>query len=110
MDIKEKAKAYAEGKALSAINMAIEEAYAAGYQEGYNDGFAGRVMPEPPQKYRPLTYIDLELPSGTRWAVNYLTNTNELIECLTFESANIFNIPTLKQYQELLDYTEQFIS
>ncbi len=110
MEIKEKAKEYAEGKALSAITTAIEEAYATGYQDGYADGYANRKKPETPIKYNKVSYIDLELPSGTQWATNYLTKTNGEMELLGFGKAINFVIPTIKQFQELLDNTEQFMT
>lgn len=110
MDIKEKSKEYAEGKALSAITTAIEEAYATGYQDGYADGYANREKPETPIKYNMVSYIDLDLPSGTKWATSYLTKTNGEMELLRFVEARTFNIPTVKQFQELLDNTEQHMS
>lgn len=110
MDIKEKAKKYAEGKALSAITIAVEEAYATGYQEGYADGIANREKPEAPIKYNIVSYIDLDLPSGTKWATSYLTKTNGEIELLQFSDARTFNIPTIKQFQEFLNNTEQHLS
>ena len=110
MDIKEKAKDYAEGKALSAIATAIEEAYATGYQEGYADGYANREKPDTPIKYNNVSYIDLDLPSGTKWATNYLTKTDGEMEFLKFNEARSFNIPTIKQFQEFLDNTEQFVT
>lgn len=110
MDMKEKAKEYAEGKALSAITTAIEDAYAAGYQEGYADGYANREKPETPIKYNKVSYIDLELPSGTQWATGYLTKANGEMELLGFGKAEQFNIPTIRQFQELLDNTEQFMT
>ena len=110
MNMKEKAKEYAEGKALSAITTVIEEAYAAGYQEGYADGYANREKPETPIKYNKVSYIDLELPSGTKWATGYLTKTNGEMELLQFVDARNFNLPTVKQFQELLENTEQLIT
>ena len=58
MNITDKSKEYAEGKALSAITSAIEDAYAAGYQEGYEDGYANREKPETPSKYNNVSYIN----------------------------------------------------
>ena len=107
MDITEKSREYAEGKALSAITTAIEDAYAAGYQEGYAAGYENRDKPEEPAKYNNVTYIDLDLPSGTQWATGYLTKANGEIELLRFIDARNYNIPTIKQFQELLDNTEQ---
>jgi len=110
MDIKEKAKEYAEGKALCAITSAIEEAYATGYQEGYADGYANREKPDTQLKYNKVSYIDLALPSGTKWATGYLTKTNGDMELLQFVNARNFNLPTIKQFQELLENTEQLIT
>jgi hypothetical protein len=76
MNITEKSKEYAEGKALSAITSAIEDAYAAGYQEGYAAGYENRDKPEEPAKYNNVSYINLDLPSGTQWATGYLTKAN----------------------------------
>ena len=110
MNITEKSKEYAEGKALNAITAAIEQAYADGYQEGYANGYANREKPESPIKYNNVSYIDLDLPSGTRWATGYLTKANGKIELLSFYNAKTFIIPTLKQFQELLDNTEQLMT
>ena len=110
MSIEEKSREYAEGKALSAITTAIEEAYATGYQEGYADGYANREKPETPIKYNLVSYIDLDLPSGTKWATSYLTKTNGEMELLPFVDARTFNIPTIKQFKEFLDNTEQHMS
>ena len=107
MDITDKSKEYAEGKALSAITSAIEDAYAAGYQEGYAAGYENRDKPEEPAKYNNVSYINLDLPSGTQWATGYLTKANGEIELLRFINARNYNIPTIKQFQELLDNTEQ---
>ncbi len=108
MDITEKSKEYAEGKALNAITTALEDAYAAGYREGYAAGYENRDKPEEPAKYNNVFYINLDLPSGTQWATGYLTKANGEIELLRFNDARTFNIPTIKQFQELLDNTEQF--
>ena len=54
-----------------------------------------------------LSYINLDLPSGTQWATGYLTKANGEIELLRFINARNYNIPTIKQFQELLDNTEQ---
>ena len=107
MDINEKAKEYAEGKALNALTSAIEEAYASGYKDGYKDGNADREPPQSEVKYKELKYIDLDLPSGTKWAVGYLTKTNGSIELLPYDKAKVYNLPSKEQYLELLKNTEQ---
>ena len=110
MNITDKSKKYAEGKALNAITAAIEDAYSAGYLEGYADGYANREKPEALPKYKNVSYIDLELPSGTKWATDYLTKNNGEIELLRYDEAKVYNIPSLEQFKELLDNTEQFMT
>lgn len=110
MNITDKSKKYAEGKALNAITAAIEDAYSAGYLEGYADGYANREKPEALPKYKNVSYIDLELPSGTKWATDYLTKNNGEIELLRYDEAKVYNIPSPEQFKELLDNTEQFMT
>ncbi len=92
---------------LNALNEAIEEAYAAGYKDGFDDGYANRERPQSPVKYKELVYRDLGLPSGTKWASSYLTNTDGSIEAFSLSEANVFTLPTKEQYQELLENTHQ---
>lgn len=110
MDIKEKAKEYAEGKALNAITAAIEEAYASGYKDGYDDGVASREIPQAELKYAGLTYVDLDLPSGSKWTNGYLRIINGSIELLDYDKAKVFNLPTEEQYKELLENTDQLFT
>lgn len=65
MNIEEKAKSFAEGKVLNALNQAIEEAYAQGYLDGYKDG--QEDIPIEQQKSK-TEFVNLGLPSGTEWA------------------------------------------
>ena len=78
MDINEKAKMYAEGKALDAITSAIEEAYANGYRDGYKDCFTKADI-EPPIEIVEdgVEYIDLCLPSGKKWSFVYLYESDK---------------------------------
>ena len=105
MDIKEKAKAYAEGKALSAINTAIEEAYAAGYQEGYNEGVSCRDNLSLIEEG--VEYADLGLPSGTKWAIDFLKDENGRIKLFHYDEARNYNIPNPMQFREFLEYTSR---
>lgn len=100
MDIKEKAKAYAEGKAQDAITTAIEEAYAAGYKDGYNDGMLIKNAPDVVEDK--LEFIDLHLPDGILWASDYLRGKDgKLIYC-TYDEAEPLGIPTDGQFQDLM--------
>ena len=107
MDITEKAKSYAEGKALDAMTTAIEKAYASGYKDGYDDGYANREKPESEVKYEDLKYVDLGLPSGTRWSDGYLKMTGGEVEVQMHFFAKHFNLPTKEQFQELIENTHQ---
>jgi len=105
MDIKEKAKMYAEGKALNAITSAIEEAYAQGYRDGYKDGYAKNEEAKPEDNLWGVNYVDLELPSGKKWSTMYLIDeTKKTFECklFTYDEAIRLNIPTIEDFQELL--------
>jgi hypothetical protein len=107
MNISEKAKAYAEGKAVSALTNAIEAAYAEGYNVGFADGLASKEGEKPDDlKDDGVEYVDLGLPSGTKWAANYLM-TKETFPVplhLPFNDACKLNIPTEEQYKELEEY------
>lgn len=98
MDIKEKARKFAEGKALSALNQAIEEAYAEGYRDGYKDR-EGELPVE--FQENEIEYIDLGLPSGTKWSSDYEHTDSELMY-LPYSEASGLNIPTLEQFEELV--------
>ena len=96
MDIKEKAKAYAEGKALSAITTAIEEAYTA----GYNDALS--IKKEPDVVEDNIKFVDLHLKDGTLWASDYLRGKDgEIIYC-TYDEAEPLGIPTEEQFNDLM--------
>lgn len=101
MNISEKAKAYAEGKAVSALTSAIEAAYAEGYNAGFADGLASKEGEKPDDlKDDGVEYVDLGLPSGTKWAADYLKDKDGNIVLLPFEKAVKLNIPTMEQVVE----------
>ena len=107
MDIKEKAKEYAESKALNAITTAIEDAYAAGYKEGYADGYASKEKIYINDLEAGVEFKDLGLPSGTKWAIDYLRSEGGKIFTFTYEQAQKYNLPTRQQFVELYGYTER---
>lgn len=103
MDIKERAKQYAEGKALEAITSAIEQAYAKGYETGYADGLnRNEVNNQGIVKIDDIEYVDLNLPSGTLWSKDYINRPDILSPLyLKFHEAAKLNIPTESQFVEL---------
>lgn len=107
MDIKEKAKAYAEGKAQDAITTAIEEAYAAGYKDGYNEGLSSRDNLSPNEIVEGVEYVDLGLPSGTKWANDFLRDENGKIKLFHYDEARNYNVPNPMQFREFLEYTSR---
>lgn len=101
MNIHEKAKAYAEGKAIEAISQAIEQAYEAGYQEGYREGSEKQCNEAPVVLQDDNTeYVDLGLPSGTLWSSDYLKEDGKNVY-LPYCQAVKYNIPTEEQFNEL---------
>lgn len=101
MDIKEKARKFAEGKAISALDQIIEEAYAEGYRDGYKDREA-----EIPVEFQEdkTEYVDLGLPSGTLWASSFETSDGETTLRVPYEQAKKYHLPTKEQFKELIDY------
>jgi hypothetical protein len=97
MSIEEKAKEYANGKALEAINAAIEQAYA----DGYNDGMR-HIENEKLEAIKDgVEYVDLGLQSGTLWSSNYIKKSHGNKDCLPYLEASKLNIPTKEQFEEL---------
>lgn len=106
MDIKDKAKMYAEGKALDAITSAIEEAYANGYKDGYHDGISKADVEPPVEIVDGIKYVDLGLPSGRKWSFECLVDKNSRYRAYkkyTYEDASKLNIPTKEDYLELIN-------
>ena len=95
----DKAKEYAEGKINDALNKVIVEAYMAGYNSGYKDGY-DKVVKETSSD--DIEYVDLGLPSGTLWSSNYVEDENKEILYVTQEKSKAFDIPTVEQWQELV--------
>lgn len=103
MDIKEKAKNYAEGKALESISRAIQDAYAAGYKSGYNDGYTSKEKIFINELENGVEYVDLQLPSGTKWSIEYIKYEDGERMHLNYQEAINLNIPTLEQFNELYE-------
>lgn len=97
MDINERSKEYAEGKALSAINAAIEQAY----RDGYNDGLRHLELERLEAIKEGVEYVDLNLKSGTLWTSSYVKDELGITRRLPFMEASQLNIPTEEDYREL---------
>ncbi len=96
-----KAKEYAGNTLIKELlSGAIEKAFENGYNAGYDDGLAAR---EPKYDIDVVTYVDLGLPSGTKWAASYLKDEQGKTVYLTYSEAEQLNIPTEEQYMELIN-------
>ena len=98
MNITEKAKKYAEGKAMNALTSAIETAFEDGYLAGYQEGLMNQES-----KNGEVEYVDLNLPSKLKWSADYLRDENGYLITMTYDEACKLNIPTEAQIKELFD-------
>lgn len=105
MNITEKSKEYANGKAIDALTNVIEQAYKDGYNDGYNDALAKGKDNAPDDLNDGVEYIDLGLPSGTLWSSGYLSKDKSYM-FLTYDEACKYNIPTKEQFEELVKYCQ----
>lgn len=96
MDIRERSKKYAEGRALSAIEAAIEQAYF----DGYNDGLNHHENEKLEAIKEGVEYVDLDLPSGTLWSSTCI-NDGKKCRFLPYIEASKLSIPTKDQFEEL---------
>ncbi len=96
MDILEKAKGYAEEKAIKGINALVEQAYL----DGYNDGLKHHENEMLDRIKDGVEYVDLSLPSGTIWSKELISD-NGFSRKMTYLEASKLNIPTIKQFEEL---------
>jgi len=90
MDITEKAKEYAQGKALEAISSAIEQAYADGYNAGLN-----HIENEKLEAIKDgVEYVDLKLKSDTLWSLKYIKDQG-FFNKMAYMDASKLNLPTI---------------
>ena len=99
MDILEKAKECARGKALEVLTSAIEQAYA----DGYNDGMRHRENEELELIKDGVEYVDLGLPSGTLWSSTCIRDNKKCRRHLAYTEASRLSIPTKTQFLELCE-------
>ena len=96
-DLKMKAESYTEGKINEILTQAVVQAYMDGYRDGYND--CENSIPTN-LLYNQTEFVDLGLPSGTLWAMDYEKESDEVLY-LPHGEANCLNIPTEEQWNEL---------
>lgn len=97
MNITERSKEYAQGKALNAITAAIEQAYA----DGYNDGLKHLENEKLEAIKDGVEYVDLGLKSEILWSKKLLSDNNGISRTMTYLEASKLNIPTIEQFKEL---------
>ena len=99
-ELREKAINYAEENVINVLKEAFAKVYADGYRDGYKD-----CKKEIPVDLRlnQTEFVDLGLPSGTLWAVDYEKKEDQNLVYLTYEKACEFNIPSKEQWNELYD-------
>ena len=99
MDIREEAKKYAEGRIISALEQAIEEAYVKGYNAACEEMKNEKVKIV---EVNGVSFIDLGLPSGTLWSNGfYSADNSNFISQMTFNEAQKYSLPSWEQCQEL---------
>lgn len=96
MEVSEKAKEYAKGKALDAISAAIEQAYT----DGYNEGLKHYENEKLESIVDGVEYKDLMLSSGTKWASGYLKDKN-LVGMFSYLEACKYSLPSKEDFEEL---------
>lgn len=95
-----KAKEYAEGKVADALSQVVADAYLAGYNAGYQDGYNKVVKDSVSEGSE---FVDLGLPSGTLWSLDYVKNDKANAIYVTQENSADYEIPTYEQFKELMD-------
>ncbi len=96
---KEEIKQYAESKVLEALTSVVERAYT----DGYNDGVSQQKLAIP-VKEDGVEYVDLDLPSGTLWATDYLRDEDGKVIKFVYDDAAKYELPTLEDIKELEMY------
>lgn len=95
----ELAKIYSSGKAMEALDKAIEAAYLEGYMQGYADCRKHMFTVDG------IEYADFELPSGTLWSKTPVMDSNGIVY-MSWEEAQRYSIPTPEQVEELMSFCQ----
>lgn len=98
-ELREKAKSYAEENVINVL----KEAFAKVYAEGYCDGYKDREDKIPIDlRGNKIEYVDLGLPSGTQWSMDYEKDGEEILFLPQIDAESL-NIPTREQWEELVN-------
>ena len=95
-ELREKAKSYAEENVINVLKEALAKVYVDGYRAGYNDC----KKETPVDLCYDSQFVDLGLPSGTLWSVDYEKDGDKRM-FLPYGKASEYRIPTLEQWKEL---------
>ena len=96
-ELREIANSYSEEN----VNNVMKEAFAKVYADGYRDGYKDREEEISTNLQDGVTeFVDLGLPSGTKWSPDYKENDNNR-EYLPYGRAELLNVPTQEQWDEL---------
>lgn len=99
VELKEKANGYAEENVINVLKETLAKVYADGYREGYKD----REEEIPVDLRNNQTeYVDLGLPSGTLWSIDYERDGDETLFLPRCKAVEL-NIPTNEQWKELMN-------
>ena len=99
----EKLKALANNYVEENVINVLKESFAKVYADGYRDGYKAREEESPVDLCDNETeFVDLGLPSGTKWSSDYIKDGNN-IEFLPYGSAESLSIPTEEHWEELKD-------
>ena len=101
-ELREKANSYVEEN----INNVLKEAFAKVYADGYRDGYKDHEDEiSIDLQDGEIEFVDLGLPSGTMWSSDYKMGDDNL-DYFPYEKAELLNIPTQEQWEELKDNCE----
>ena len=96
-ELKVLANSYADENVINVL----KESFAKVYADGYRDGYNAREEEFPVDLCDNETeYVDLGLPSGTKWSSDYKKIDNN-IEFLPYGKTGLLSIPTNAQWEEL---------
>ena len=95
-NLNERAANYAAEKANELLAKAIAQAYADGYRDGFRDRAEGIVSPN-------MEFVDLGLPSGTKWSTKLL-GEGDFADYYGYADAASYGLPTIEQVEELANY------
>lgn len=103
-ELKERANSYSDENVIYILKEAFAKVYLDGYRDGYKD-----CEKEIPVDLRgnSTEFVDLGLPSGTLWAKN-VEWVDDAIKYVPYAKANLLNLPTIEQFEELKAYCSWF--